>query len=86
MSYAKFIEMVEKSIEMTSTRASIAPDYGIYIHAKSELYRIFDLAKKIGEIPKTMTDIGLMAAKELDDTDPEYADFLHEIAYAVRPA
>lgn len=81
----EFSDLLKRTIHETNERLEQNPDYGVFQHAATELTRIDQLTEDGSKIPQTTTDIGIMAAKELDASDPEYADLLYQVAYAVNP-
>ncbi len=65
------------------------PGYGVYIHANQQLTRML---AELGHpyLPTTpereWVDTGLMAVKELDDVDPEFANALMKADYEFKRA
>ncbi len=84
MTFYMFLQLIEEGLTATTERRRLSPDFGVYLHAESELLKIREIARNLGKIPALRTDIGIMAAKELDVDDPDFADILHKIAYAMR--
>jgi len=75
---------VRKALTLLSVRIARNPSYGVYIHANEQLTRMLvDLGYP--HLPTTRerewVDIGLMAAKELEAADPEFANALMDADY-----
>ncbi|WP_143326295.1 immunity protein Tsi6 family protein [Vandammella animalimorsus] len=72
---------IAKAKEMTEFRLNVSRNYGVYIHAKEQLENMQNAVA--GKIPvdELVIDIGIMAVKELEASDPEYADALSLAAY-----
>lgn len=74
---------------LLAERMRANPGYGVYIHADEQLNRI---VAELGHrhLPpaaqRTWVDMGLMAAKELEATDPEFADALMKADYDFKHA
>lgn len=69
---------------MLGERMSRNPGYGVYIHANEQLGRMLaELGHPyLAPIPKrNWVDVGFMAAKELEDVDPEFANALMDADY-----
>lgn len=81
------IETVRKLTEiastMTQSRVLKYPKYGVYIHAQEQIGYIRSILDS-NRIPtneeKARIDIGLMAVRELEDEEPEYATALIGLA------
>lgn len=60
------------------------PSSGVYLHALAQINFIGKILTE-GRTPtqqeRDFIDIGLMAIKELDDTEPEFSDALCELSY-----
>jgi hypothetical protein len=75
-------EVVDKAKEMTTQRCEEFPKYRLYNHAAEQLEfiekfllaNILPSTKEVGQI-----DIGIMAVKELEEEDPEYALLLMKV-------
>ena len=72
-------QAVNLAIEMTETRLVEFPNYGVYFHAKEQLEFIQNVLQ--GEnsptaAEKNKIDIGLMAVRELEVEEPDYAAVL----------
>jgi Tsi6 len=83
MDFLMFKQILETAIDQTDSKIQQFPLYGPYLYAKDELLKIKNLSKD-GSVPIFETNLGLMAAKELEIEDPEYADLLQKISFAVR--
>jgi len=73
------IKSTELALKETESRLLAAPTYGVYIHAKQQLELMLSALKKQplpSQSARYFVDIGLMAAKELEASDPNYADVL----------
>jgi hypothetical protein len=70
--------------KMTEEKLHDVPSSSIYLHALAQI----DFIKRVlmqGRAPtqeeRDFIDIGLMAIKELDDTEPEFSGVLCELSY-----
>ena len=75
----KLIDEIEVAINMTLDRLAISPAYGVYLHAREQLESIRSAllsGNATGNGKVLSVDLGVMAVKELDTSDPEYADKL----------
>ena len=67
------------ALDMLADRLARSPDYGVHIHAGEQLSRMI---AELGQrrlppgVDRGWVDIGLMAAKELETSDAEFADAL----------
>lgn len=77
------LTIIDEAMRMTRERLAASPDYGVYIHAHEQLQLINSavVSERAISFDLIKIDIGLMAAKELDATDPEYADKLCLVDY-----
>ena len=76
----KLVSIAQKE---TENRLKQYSKYGPYIHAKSQLAFIKNKLKKsdvVDEEDKKLINIGIMAVKELDSSEPEYARLLMKIS------
>jgi hypothetical protein len=76
-------DLVSIAQKETEDRLRQYSNYGPYIHAKSQLAFIKDKIEKpelVDEEDKKLINIGIMAVKELDVSDPEYARLLMKIS------
>lgn len=83
------INSVKKALAMLGDRMPRNPGYGVYIHANEQLDRMLaELGHPyLAPIPKRdWVDVGLMAVKELDDVDPEFANALMKADYEFKRA
>ncbi len=74
---------------LLAVRLAKNSDYGIYVHANEQLTRmIVELGYPFRPFSasREWVDIGLMAAKELDDTDPEFANALMQADFDFKHA
>lgn len=82
MTRTEFQELLDKAKEMTTIRLANFPAYGVFIHASEQLELIETILKR-SKVPtdseRDAIDIGLMAVKELESTDPDYARILEEV-------
>jgi len=80
-------DLVYKALSVTDAKLSKSPNYGVYIHAKEQL-SIIKLFIEREQVPtqsdKDKINIGLMAVKELESTDPDYCYLLCEVDYSFR--
>ncbi len=78
------LDSAKRALALLAERMRANPVYGIHIHADEQLNRI---VAELGQrhLPpaaqRTWLDIGLMAVKELDATDPELAGALMDADY-----
>jgi hypothetical protein len=80
---------IKKALAMLGERMPRNPGYGVYIHANEQLNRMLaELGHPyLPPIPKRdWVDVGLMAVKELDDVDPEFANALMKADYEFKRA
>jgi len=85
----KAVLSTRAALDATNARLKDAPTYGVYLHAKAQLDAMLILltgSAPITPAQKRFVDIGLMAAKELDSTEPDYADALMLAAYEFQNA
>jgi DUF1009 family protein len=78
------IDNVYEAIEMTQIRLLKIPAYGVYLHALEQLQMIQTKVMagvRPDEHDKAQIDIGLMAVKELEAVEPDYADKLCMVDY-----
>lgn len=76
-------KLVSQAQRETEDRLKQFPEYGPYIHAKSQLSFIknkLDNLESINKEVKNSINIGIMAVKELDASEPEYARLLMKIS------
>jgi hypothetical protein len=75
--------LVSEAQKETEDRLKQYSEYGLYIHAKSQLSFIKNKIGKsetVNEEDKKSINIGIMAVKELDASEPEYARLLMKIS------
>lgn len=80
---------IRNALAMLGERMSRNPGYGVYIHANEQLGRMLaELGHPyLAPIPKRdWVDVGFMAAKELEDVDPVFADALMKADYEFKRA
>lgn len=76
-------KLVSQAQKETEDRLKQYSEYGPYIHAKSQLSFIKNKIEKsevVNEEDKKSINIGIMAVKELDASEPEYARLLMKIS------
>lgn len=90
--------MIERDEAMSSARKALAllsermprnPCYGVYIHADEQLSRmVIELDQRYlpPAAERGWVDIGLMAAKELEAVDPDFANALMDADYDFKHA
>lgn len=79
--------LVEKARQMTLARIKLYPKYGVYIHALEQIERIASILESKGTLTKEEidnVDIGIMAVRELDASEPDYADCLMALNCALK--
>lgn len=67
------------ALNMLAIRLTRSPGYGVYLHAGEQLSRmIMELGYRYLPLAadRAWMDVGLMAAKELESLDTEFADAL----------
>jgi hypothetical protein len=81
------IDPIMLALKLVHLRMQQTPDYGVYIHAKEQLEKMQSLLVQ-PNIPslasRDFVNIGLMAAKELENSDPDLADALMLAEYNFR--
>jgi hypothetical protein len=78
-----------KALALLAARMTGNPDHGIHIHAGEQLARMrMELeGPRLSPIrERGWVDIGLMAAKELEGVDPEFANALMDADYDFKHA
>ncbi len=85
MTKTEFQKLVDRAKQMTKLRLAKTPSYGVFIHADEQIAFIQMVLNRSEQLPTAAElatiDVGLMAAKELEDTDAEYARVLEEVDY-----
>lgn len=80
----KTIATLDKAAAMTISRLQNFPQFGPYLHAASQIALIRGILQVKG-VPtaqqKAKIDIVIMAIKELDSSDPDYAEALCELSF-----
>lgn len=83
------IEAVQVALEATKIKLSHTPNYGVYIHADEQLKVMLEMLA-LDTLPpasdRAFVDIGMMAAKELETEEPDYADALMLASYNFKNA
>lgn len=72
------LEAVDAALRLTQLRLADSPKHGVYLHAQEQLESMASALREkrsLGDVAGAI-DIGLMAAKELDPSDPDLADAL----------
>lgn len=75
----KAIEFAEKALILLNKRFVKNPDYGVYVHAGEKLKTMIEqltTGKLLPTFGREWVDIGLMAVRELEGPDPEFANAL----------
>jgi hypothetical protein len=83
------ITAVQTALDDTKIRLLHSPTYGVYIHADEQLKIMLDmlvLDPLPPESERAFVDIGIMAVKELEAEEPEYADALMLASYSFKNA
>lgn len=83
------IESVASARSLLDLRMQQSPGLGIHVHARDQLTKM--LLQLHAEVPphvheRDWVDIGLMAVKELEVTDPELANALMDADYDFKHA
>jgi Tsi6 len=77
------LQAIARAGAMTESRLAGFPGYGVYIHAKEQIDQMRSILGS-GRLPtaeeKGQIDIGLMAVRELEVEEPEYAEALIYLA------
>lgn len=73
------IEAVEKALAATNQRLAAAPSFGIYQSIQVQLVYLLSVLKGTEPDRSRLKQInfGVYAAKEFEDSDPEFAQALH---------
>jgi Tsi6 len=83
------ITAAQAALDATETRLLHTPTYSVYVHADEQLKIMLDmLALDVlpTEPERAFVDIGIMAVKELEAEEPEYADALMLASYNFKNA
>jgi Tsi6 len=83
ITFSDIHQAVDTAIAMTDSRIAKLPNYGVYLHAKEQLGLIHAvLMTRVAptEKEKSIVDIGLMAVRELEVEEPDYAEVLIYVA------
>lgn len=78
-----------RALELVGQRVAAHPTYGVYVHAEQQLRRVIEALVHpfpISASERHWLDIGLMAARELEATDPALADALMDADHDFRQA
>lgn len=84
MTRTQYLSALTKARDLTMKNLAQSPRYGVFIHAAEQLELIQALLaanRPITAADAAKVNIGLMAAKELEQSDPEYADLLEQLDY-----
>ncbi|MGN6120247.1 MAG: immunity protein Tsi6 family protein [Rhodanobacter sp.] len=76
-------------LSLLDDRIAKDPAYGVYVHAREQLERMLVELGSPYLLPtpkREWVDIGLMAAKELESTDPDLANALMDADYDFKHA
>lgn len=73
------IEAVEKALAVTNQRLTAIPSFGMYQSIRAQLIYLLGILKGTEPDYSRLKQInfGVYAAKELEDSDPEFAQVLH---------
>ncbi len=80
----KRISLANEAIKLTNERLALAPDFQILRSVKAQLDFILDSFqknKKPTDAEKERVTLGVLAVREFEDNDPEYADILSKVSY-----
>lgn len=80
----KKIELANEVLMLTKERLAIAPDFHTLKSVKTQLDYIFDAFQKNNpptDAEKDRITLGILAVREFEDTDPEYAEILTKVSY-----
>jgi Tsi6 len=73
------LQAIDAALALLAPRQAQQPAYGVYVHAREQLQAMRRIVTA-GGLPtaaeRGVVDIGLMAAKELEAPDPDFADAL----------
>ena len=77
------VNLANNALKITEERILENGSYGVYLHAKNQLKMIIDIAisRNPSADEKSVIDIDLMAVKELEVDDFDYASILCQVAY-----
>ncbi len=83
------IASTEHALTLLAPRLTDAPSYGVYLHAQDQLSRIL-LQLRAPALPdvdaRDWVDIGLMAVRELEASEPSLANALMDADYDFKHA
>lgn len=83
------IRSAEKALTLLGERAERSPDYGVYVHAEEQLIKMLE-ALRAETLPppadRGWVDIGIMAVRELEAEDPDFANALMDADYDFKHA
>jgi hypothetical protein len=83
------LDSIRKAQTLLLARMPGNPGYGVYIHANEQLTRML-MELGYPYLPtapeREWVDVGLMAAKELEAVDPEFANALMKADYEFKRA
>jgi hypothetical protein len=83
------LDSIRKALALLDRRLAENPGHGVHIHAAEQLARMLaelDRPYMPPEPEREWVDVGLMAVKELDDVDPEFANALMKADYEFKRA
>lgn len=83
----KKIQLANEAIKLTNERLAVAADFQILKSVKAQLEYILDSFQK-NKIPtdveKDRVTLGVLAVREFEDNDSEYADILEKVSYVYK--
>lgn len=83
------VDSARRALALLDDRMQTNSDYGVYIHANEQLQQILEELNHLYLPPaakREWVDIGLMAMKELEVLDPEFANALMDADYDFKHA
>jgi hypothetical protein len=79
-------ELVEQGLRMTDERIRQSPEFGLYRSIRAQLDFIqghLNEQTPIAESDRQRLILGVLAAREFETSDPDYADVLFKVSYLV---
>jgi hypothetical protein len=79
-------ELVELGLRLTDERIRQSPEFSLYRSIRAQLEFIVDHVEgrtPIAESDRRRLILGVLAAREFETSDPDYADVLFKVSYLV---
>lgn len=78
------IQLINEAIKLTNERLAISPDFQILKSVKAQLVYILDAIQKDKsptDSEKNRVTLSILAVREFEANDSEYADILEKVSY-----